>query len=204
MNDKKQEIGGDFNGQFINGDVNNNHHHYNPPGSITFNFLGQPTATGIYPEVGSLLAAYSKPRNEHGFPTNQPIILAQDAPLTLEQRRNLNDKVKQLESNFGQSGKVIWQTLHRIMGTASINDMIQQHYTAALTLLDNWLTIASLEARLAAQAHELQALAGRLQQPCADCHDKDNRLAEIKQKLATIGSVALLAFVTAGFWVWSS
>lgn len=163
MNDKKQEIGGDFNGQFINGDVNNNHHHYNPPGSITFNFLSQPAATGISPEVGNLLTTYSKPRNEHGFSASQPIILGQSAPLTTEQRRALNDKVKLLESNFGQSGRETWQTLHRTMGTANINEMTQQHYGAAETLLDNRLAIAGLESQLATQQQQANEHAGTLQ-----------------------------------------
>ena len=173
------------------------HHHSNPIGSSTVHlnlYLG---------ELEAGIKASAPSPNAQGFPQSDATIKTDDKLLT-EQRRALNDKVKKLESNFGQSGKVIWPTLHRIMGTANINEMTQQHYAAAETLLDNWLTIASLEVQLAAQVRETQALADELQHPCADCQDKNNQLADIKQKLTAISSVALLAFAAAGFFAWNS
>lgn len=132
------------------------HHHSNPIGSSTVHlnvYLG-----GL--EAG--IKASAPPLNAQGFPQSDAIIKTDDK-LSAEQRRTLNDKVKLLESNFGQSGKVIWPTLHRIMGTANINEMPQQHYAAAETLLDNRLAIAGLESQLATQQQQANEHAGTLQ-----------------------------------------
>lgn len=167
----------------------------------------------------NLLSAYSKPRNEHGLPASQPVILGPDATLTTEQRRTLNEKVKQLECEFGQSGKAIWQTLHRIMGTANIGEMTQRHYAPADTILDKLHQIATLESQLTRQQATEQTidslrqhneqlstenvwLRKRTQQPCTACQDKDRQLSGVRQQLTAAGSVALIAVITAGFLGW--
>ncbi|KAF3999045.1 hypothetical protein [Glaciimonas immobilis] len=55
--------------------------------------------------------------------------------LTREERRSLNDMVKELAINFGNSGEQTWTAIHQILGVDNIEDMHLDHYIPAKGIL---------------------------------------------------------------------
>lgn len=68
--------------------------------------------------------------------------------LTFQERRALNDKVKRLESEFGEDGATVWRTTHAALGVRNIEEMRLGHYGAAVAILDLMLECAALEQQL--------------------------------------------------------
>lgn len=65
-------------------------------------------------------------------------------PLTKEERRTLNGYVRKLDSDFGQSGKQTWSSIHKILGVNSIEEMHVEQYSPAEAILLQLLEIAEL------------------------------------------------------------
>ncbi|KWD09666.1 hypothetical protein WM34_29500 [Burkholderia ubonensis] len=71
-------------------------------------------------------------------------------PLTKEERRTLNGYVRKLDSDFGQSGKQTWSSIHKILGVNSIEDIHVEQYSPAEAILLQLLEIAELRTSLGA------------------------------------------------------
>lgn len=83
-------------------------------------------------------------------------------PLTRDERRTLNNLVKQLDEEFGESGRQTWTAIHRILGTDNIEVMHLEQFRPAEAILQLLIENATLRARL--RADEVAALQAKLDQ----------------------------------------
>ncbi|PAK13980.1 MULTISPECIES: hypothetical protein [Burkholderia cepacia complex] len=65
-------------------------------------------------------------------------------PLTKEERRKLNGYVRKLDSDYGQSGKQTWSSIHKILGVNSIEEIHVEQYSPTEAILLQLLEIAEL------------------------------------------------------------
>ncbi len=82
--------------------------------------------------------------------------------LTKDERRTLNNLVKQLDEEFGESGRQTWITIHRILGTDNIEVMHLEQFRPAEAILQLLIENATLRARL--RADEVAVLQAKLNQ----------------------------------------
>lgn len=83
-------------------------------------------------------------------------------PLTKQERVELNNMVKQLETDFGEPGWQTWTFLHRTIGIERIDDMRLNHRDQAETILKLLLDRAELRTAANKKALELDQSAQAL------------------------------------------
>ncbi|VVD97667.1 hypothetical protein PCO31110_01973 [Pandoraea communis] len=117
---------------------------------------------------------------------------AKGRPLTKDERRSLNNYVKQLEDEYGESGKQTWTSIHRILGNDNIEEMSIEQLKPTEAILQLLLSNAQLKRQAASAGNDpdlttkLRLLADQLSSAIAERDDLKTKLVQYHQAYTSL------------------
>ncbi|ALS60686.1 hypothetical protein [Pandoraea norimbergensis] len=113
-------------------------------------------------------------------------------PLTKDERRSLNNYVKQLEDEYGESGKQTWTSIHRILGNDNIEEMSIEQIKPTEAILQLLLSNAQLKRQAASAGNDpdltvkLRLLADQLSSVIAERDKIKTQLVQYHQAYTSL------------------